>query len=296
MFQLNFLGIFDSLRNNGGALKHYKQKLHEYQEHEAEVLIDIGVIYLDRGEPQKAAKNFEAALENYRKLNFPEGIAYASELLGDSFMVMRDFERALSCYSDVLSIYSEIRSPLADDIREKIYEAGKIREAISSIEDENESEDSAEDKLAMEVSSEAETLFRLSDELLEFVDGFETYRDAWSCRDMDFLRDNLESAAVIGDGSSGAVLNLLTGKHELEEGGIDDALRFIKRSSRLFKETGDMKGLAVSRVITGIVLFIMDERENLYRVFKEALATFRSLELDDAERVTMKIINTLSRM
>lgn len=55
----------------------------------------------------------------------------------------------------------------------------------------------------MEVSSEAETLFRLSDELLEFVDGFETYRDAWSCRDMDFLRDNLESAAVIGDGSSG---------------------------------------------------------------------------------------------
>ena len=31
----------------------------------------------------------------------------------------------------------------------------------------------------MEVSSEAETLFRLSDELLEFVDGFETQAGMW---------------------------------------------------------------------------------------------------------------------
>ncbi len=46
----------------------------------------------------------------------------------------------------------------------------------------------------------------------------------------------------------------------------------------------------------GVILFIMDERENLYTVFKEALEIFRSLEMGEAESVTMKIINTLSKM
>ena len=46
----------------------------------------------------------------------------------------------------------------------------------------------------------------------------------------------------------------------------------------------------------GVILFIMDERENLYMVFKEALEIFRSLEMSEAESVTMKIINTLSKM
>ena len=60
---------------------------------------------------------------------------------------------------------------------------------------------------------------------------------------MDFLEwDNLNLRRLTGDGSSGAVLNLLTGKAmNLRRKWIDDALRFIKRSSRLFKETGDMK-------------------------------------------------------
>ena len=126
MFHLNLLSIFDFLRDDRSALRHYKKKLHEYQEHEAEVLIDIGVIYLDRREVERAVRNFKEALETYRKLKFPEGVAYASELLGDSLMSLREFDRAMEHYSEALSIYSDLNPPLEEELREKIYEAGKI--------------------------------------------------------------------------------------------------------------------------------------------------------------------------
>ncbi|WP_432703877.1 tetratricopeptide repeat protein [Methanothermobacter thermautotrophicus] len=295
MFHLNLLSIFDSLRDDRSALRHYKKKLHEYQEHEAEVLIDIGVIYLDRGELERAVRNFEEALETYRKLKFPEGIAYASELLGDSLMVLREFDRAMEHYSEALSVYSDLNPPLAEELREKIYEAGKIREALTTQEP-PEAESCEEPSGNPGVDSETVTIFRFSDRLVELLEGFEDYAVCWENRDIGALEDNLESARVIRDRPTEGLLNLLIGRYHLEEGEIYEALKFIKRATRIFRDAGDSRGAAVSLVIMGVILFIMDERENLYTVFKEALEIFRSLEMREAESVTMKIINTLSKM
>lgn len=295
MFYLNLLSIFDSLRNDRSALRHYKKKLHEYQEHEAEVLIDIGVIYLDRGELERAVRNFEEALETYRKLKFPEGVAYASELLGDSLMALREFDRAMEHYSEALSIYSDLNPPLAEELREKIYEAGKIREALTTREPPEE-ESCEEPSENPGLGSETMAVFRFSDRLVELLEGFEDYAVWWENRDIEVLEDNLESARVIRDRPTEGLLNLLIGRYHLEEGEIYEALKFIKRATRIFRDAGDSRGAAVSLVIMGVILFIMDERENLYTVFKEALEIFRSLEMGEAESVTMKIINTLSKM
>jgi len=295
MFHLNLLSIFESLRDDRSALRHYKKKLHEYQEHEAEVLIDIGVIYLDRGELERAVRNFEEALETYRKLKFPEGVAYASELLGDSLMALREFDRAMEHYSEALSIYSDLNPPLAEELREKIYEAGKIREALTSREPPEE-ESCEEPSESPGLGSETMAVFRFSDRLVELLEGFEDYAVCWENRDIEVLEDNLESARVIRDRPTEGLLNLLIGRYHLEEGEIYEALKFIKRATRIFRDAGDSRGAAVSLVIMGVILFIMDERENLYTVFKEALEIFRSLEMGEAESVTMKIINTLSKM
>ncbi|NLU04388.1 MAG: tetratricopeptide repeat protein [Methanothermobacter sp.] len=295
MFHLNLLSIFESLRDDRSALRHYKKKLHEYQEHEAEVLIDIGVIYLDRGELERAVRNFDEALETYRKLKFPEGVAYASELLGDSLMALREFDRAMEHYSEALSIYSDLNPPLAEELREKIYEAGKIREALTSREPPEE-ESCEEPSESHGLGSETVAVFRFSDRLVELLEGFEDYAVCWENRDIEVLEDNLESARVIRDRPTEGLLNLLIGRYHLEEGEIYEALKFIKRATRIFRDAGDSRGAAVSLVIMGVILFIMDERENLYTVFKEALEIFRSLEMGEAESVTMKIINTLSKM
>lgn len=295
MFYLNLLSIFESLRDDRSALRHYKKKLHEYQEHEAEVLIDIGVIYLDRGELERAVRNFEEALETYRKLKFPEGVAYASELLGDSLMALREFDRAMEHYSEALSIYSDLNPPLAEELREKIYEAGKIREALTTQEPPEE-ESCEEPSENPGLGSETVAVFRFSDRLVELLEGFEDYAVCWENRDIEVLEDNLESARVIRDRPTEGLLNLLIGRYHLEEGEIYEALKFIKRATRIFRDAGDSRGAAVSLVIMGVILFIMDERENLYTVFKEALEIFRSLEMGEAESVTMKIINTLSKM
>ncbi|WP_238374219.1 tetratricopeptide repeat protein [Methanothermobacter thermautotrophicus] len=295
MFYLNLLSIFESLRDDRSALRHYKKKLHEYQEHEAEVLIDIGVIYLDRGELERAVRNFEEALETYRKLKFPEGVAYASELLGDSLMALREFDRAMEHYSEALSIYSDLNPPLAEELREKIYEAGKIREALTTQEPPEE-ESCEEPSENPGLGSETVAVFRFSDRLVELLEGFEDYAVCWENRDIEVLEDNLESAGVIRDRQTEGLLNILIGRYHLEEGEIYEALKFIKRATRIFRDAGDSRGAAVSLVIMGVILFIMDERENLYKVFKEALEIFRSLEMGEAESVTMKIINTLSKM
>ncbi|MDN5373568.1 MAG: hypothetical protein PWP32_333 [Methanothermobacter sp.] len=295
MFYLNLLSIFESLRDDRSALRHYKKKLHEYQEHEAEVLIDIGVIYLDRGELERAVRNFEEALETYRKLKFPEGVAYASELLGDSLMALREFDRAMEHYSEALSIYSDLNPPLAEELREKIYEAGKIREALTTQEPPEE-ESCEEPSENPGLGSETVAVFRFSDRLVELLEGFEDYAVCWENRDIEVLEDNLESAGVIRDRPTEGLLNILIGRYHLEEGEIYEALKFIKRATRIFRDAGDSRGAAVSLVIMGVILFIMDERENLYKVFKEALEIFRSLEMGEAESVTMKIINTLSKM
>lgn len=295
MFYLNLLSIFESLRDDRSALRHYKKKLHEYQEHEAEVLIDIGVIYLDRGELERAVRNFEEALETYRKLKFPEGVAYASELLGDSLMALREFDRAMEHYSEALSIYSDLNPPLAEELREKIYEAGKIREALTTQEPPEE-ESCEEPSESPGLGSETVAVFRFSDRLVELLEGFEDYAVCWENRDIEVLEDNLESAGVIRDRQTEGLLNILIGRYHLEEGEIYEALKFIKRATRIFRDAGDSRGAAVSLVIMGVILFIMDERENLYKVFKEALEIFRSLEMGEAESVTMKIINTLSKM
>ncbi|HIH71041.1 MAG TPA: tetratricopeptide repeat protein [Methanothermobacter thermautotrophicus] len=295
MLPINLLSIFDSLRDDQSALRHYKKKLHEYQEHEAEVLIDIGVIYLERGELERAVKNFEEALDTYSKLKFPEGVAYASELLGDSFMALREFNKAMEHYSEALSIYSDLNPSLAEELKEKIYEAGKIREALVS-QDPPESESCEETSENHELDSETLALFRFSDRLIELIEGFEDYATCWDNRDIEALEDNLESATVIRDRPTEALLNLLMGRYHLEEGEIYDALKSIKKATRIFRDAGDSGGAAVSLVMMGVVLFIMDERENLYSVFKEALEIFRSLEMREAESVTMKIINTLSKM
>ncbi|MDI6818425.1 MAG: hypothetical protein QMC87_03675 [Methanothermobacter thermautotrophicus] len=210
-------------------------------------------------------------------------------------MALREFDRAMEHYSEALSIYSDLNPPLAEELREKIYEAGKIREALTTQEPPEE-ESCEEPSENPGLGSETVAVFRFSDRLVELLEGFEDYAVCWENRDIEVLEDNLESARVIRDRQTEGLLNLLIGRYHLEDGEIYEALKFIKRATRIFRDAGDSRGAAVSLVIMGVILFIMDERENLYKVFKEALEIFRSLEMREAESVTMKIINTLSKM
>ena len=51
---LGFMDVFTGSKK--GSLKYYEKKLHEFQEQEAETLIDIGVIYLEKNDIEKCFK------------------------------------------------------------------------------------------------------------------------------------------------------------------------------------------------------------------------------------------------
>ncbi|MGC9516345.1 MAG: tetratricopeptide repeat protein [Methanomicrobiales archaeon] len=122
------LGIFDSLKGKNSVLKNYEKKLHEYQEHEADTLIDIGVLHLEDEQIEKALENFNEALKLYRKLEFPEGEAYTQNLIGDSYLTKHKLKLALNHYQKSFDIYYSIQSPLMEDIQEKINDIADLQE------------------------------------------------------------------------------------------------------------------------------------------------------------------------
>ena len=116
-----------------GALKHYQQKLHQYQEQEAETLIDIGVIFLEEDQGEKALKHFQDALKTYKKLEYPEGEAFTHDLIGDTYLTTRNITKALQHYQDSFKIYASLKSPLKNEIFDKIKEAEKAEEVMEIV-------------------------------------------------------------------------------------------------------------------------------------------------------------------
>ncbi len=129
------IGIFDTFRGKNGALKNYKKRLDEYREHEADILIDIGVIYLEDNQIEEALTKFKEAQEVYEKLQFPEGEAYTQNLIGDTYLTNRNLEKALKHYQKSFKIYSSLKSPLKNELFEKIKDTEKAKQTMELVDE-----------------------------------------------------------------------------------------------------------------------------------------------------------------
>ncbi|MDI6643420.1 MAG: tetratricopeptide repeat protein [Methanobacteriaceae archaeon] len=127
------IGILDSFRGKHGSLKNYKKRLEEYREHEADTLIDMGVIYLEDEKVPEALERFKDALKLYQKLQFTEGEAYTQNLIGDTYLTSRDLDRALKHYQESFKLYTSIRSPLKNELLEKIRDTEKAKKVIEIV-------------------------------------------------------------------------------------------------------------------------------------------------------------------
>ncbi|GAB4311667.1 MAG: hypothetical protein Kow0019_10170 [Methanobacteriaceae archaeon] len=124
------MGILDAFREKHGSLKYYKKRLEEYREHEADTLIDMGVIYLEDEKIPEALEKFKDALKLYQKLQFTEGEAYTQNLIGDTYLTSRNLEESLKHYQESFKLYTSIRSPLKNELLEKIKDTEKAKKAM----------------------------------------------------------------------------------------------------------------------------------------------------------------------
>lgn len=293
IFQL--FGIFDAIKTETGSLKHYKKKLHEYQEHEADTLIDLGVLYLDDDELDNALGCFQEAVKIYIKIGDVEGEAFALDLIGDAYLNMRKIATALEYYQNSYKLYESIESPLKNEMHDKIIEVEKIKEFFEEAEIEEESEIS---KTAEEDDEEYIANFdKISSKLedvIKLLDKAHIYEALAKEEDqMSYLNEAIVTARGIGDSAGEATLLLIAGDISLKNEETNETLKNFKKAFNIFHKTRDQWGEALSLLLIGAVYFILNDKDSMYEVFKKSLDIFRKLGDKNGESVAIDLINSL---
>jgi len=321
-------GIFDSFKDKNSALKNYEKRLHKYQEDEADTLIDIGVIYLEEEQIDEALKSFQEALELYKKLEFVEGEAYTENLIGDTYIANQNLTKALKHYEKSLKLYSSMKSPLYQDIQEKIDMVLSLQEEYKSQDNSGEVTSSPKNqyfKKEEEIEKSSGEISGIDDlespgpddispkaskiskydldskrlgskleeviQMLENVDMYETYSHEKD--PINYLKEAYVNSELIDDKTGKATIGLLIGDVLLKKGEANKALRSFKDSLEIFNEDNDEKGEALSLLLIGSVCYLLDDKKTMYNVFKKSLKIFNRLGDKKGESVAIDLINTL---
>lgn len=310
MIILAVLGFLDSFRRGRrDKLEDYKRKLEECHEYEAEILVEMGLIHLERGKIEKALDKFLEALEDYKKAGDVEGEGYAHELIGDCYLSKRNTEAAFEEYKRALKCYKKVKSSFADDLLEKIKEVEMIKKAIQKApETENKEEETiksiqeaprTEDrkiqgKRPKEVSKEAaiKKINHLILEIIGLVDKYNYYKNF--SKDVKYLENALESPKLIGDLEGGGILHLILGEILFRKGEYEQALQHFKEAYNIFNGK-DKNGEGISLLLVGITSFILGKEAKIYKTFNEAM-TILGKTSHKAQRIAYDIIETLETL
>jgi tetratricopeptide (TPR) repeat protein len=309
------LGFMDVIKGGKkGSLKYYEKKLHEFQEQEAEVLIDMGVIHLENDDIHNALKCFKDALDHYFKVDYPEGEAYAYDLIGDSYLILRNGDMALKNYEKSFETYSLMGSSLSDEMEEKIEEVKKIigsTDFISCDLDEEQEKELLEMDYFDETtlaefcqsskvdesksdSIEMETVLKKLDECLELIENFDDYRIYNDSRSIEYLNEALYTAKAIEDFKGQGTLNLIIGNNYLHDNDIPNSLNHFNNANKSFRQYKNFIGESISLLFMGVVFFVLNEKEQMYDVFKNSLNIIRENGYKKEEEIALNIIEMLS--
>ncbi|PKL68864.1 MAG: tetratricopeptide repeat-containing protein [Methanobacteriales archaeon HGW-Methanobacteriales-1] len=297
---LQVLGVFDVLKNQEekdeeeGSLEYYLQRLDELQNDEFNVLINVGVIYLESEEYENSLKYFEKALRMSINLKDDELEAFVLDSIGDVYLNTRKIIKSLEYYNESLRIYASNNSPLVEELQEKIKEVEKIKEAIELSELEKmkskSSSLSEEDDHETDLSNMSPKL----DDIVQLVESASIYETYSNEKDaLIHLSQAFRISKEIGDASGEAALLLIMGNENLKQKKYDEAEKCLENSKSLFKRLGDESGLAGAMIILGTVNFIQGNIEGVSENFRKAVEKFQQLDNKKAESAAIDILNTL---
>ncbi|MDK2875578.1 MAG: hypothetical protein PWP13_1454 [Methanothermobacter sp.] len=285
------LGIFDFLRgeDEGESLEKYLRKLEDLLEEEFDTLVRIAGFYAEEGDTREALDYLERAYRVASEMNDEELMAFALDSMGDVYLSDRKVKTAMEYFREALRIYTSVNSPLKVDLRQKIKEVEKIREAmdIASINRLQEESESGMPEVDLEV------IEPLLDRLVDSVQSLKLY-EAGSYEDsISQIREAYQIARDIGDTSSEASLQLLLGLYSLKNEDFDESRRYLKKAEALLRKTNNELGLAVALVLLGTLDFIRNDADGVASSFRAAVEILQKLDEKELESVTLELLNTL---
>ncbi len=310
------IGIFTKVRGKG-SIKYYKKKLKEYQENEADILIDMGVLCLEEEKFDESLQYLEDARQIYYNLNEKAAEAFVLDLIGDVYLSTRQIDIALVEYQKSFRIYASIKSSMKNEMFEKLKEVENIKEAIelanedrisAKIEEEsNYDEIDNEDDEPDDISDEEEPLedrhiFRINYEkiaskietLMNIIKKRYTIKEHLENEyEISNIRKSLVEAHKNLENEKEAALFLMLGTFFMKEEKTYSAMQNFKNAFNLFYETGNDEGKAFSLLLLGVTYYVLGKEDKIYSIFKEAITIFEDLKDAEGKSVTIDLINTL---
>jgi len=297
------VGSIDKLKKKG-SLKNYKKRLKEYQENEADILIDMAMLCFEDERYEEALDYLRQAQWTYHRLNFKEGRAYVFDLIGDVYLSMREMDKALEKYKKSFEMYASIKSPLKSDELEKIKEVEDIKEAIE-IANGNKSEIFEEDlyeKTQLTESSEEYIECHLNYEkvALKLENIIKLIKKLYNVNEVSkeeyetgYIQKSIYDARDEHNYHKEIALYLLTGYYLIGEQKQYSALKSFKEAFHISRKIDDEKGEGFSLLLLGAVYYILGSKDKIYEVFKKSIQIFKRLGYDEGESTAIDLIDTL---
>jgi tetratricopeptide (TPR) repeat protein len=311
------IGVIDNLKRKG-SIKHYEEKLHEYQENEAEVLIDMGLLYYNDEKYEISLDHLKKAARIYSSLYEIESEAFVEDIIGDVYLSMRNMDKALEKYQKAFQLYSAARSSMKDDLREKIKEVNDIKEAI---------ELASEDKIKTEVEKEYLDISEETNDAVEETEDTEDYdgeETTISCYlsyekispklekimkiikkeynikepnnaeyETGYFQKSIFEADKAEEYKKEVALLQVLGNFLMKEEKPYSAMQNLKTAFNLSHENEDKEGEAFSLLLLGVVYCLLGKESRIYNVFKKSLNIFKEIKCKKGENIALDIINTL---
>ncbi|HEX3013470.1 MAG TPA: tetratricopeptide repeat protein [Methanobacterium sp.] len=294
-----------------GSFKNYQKKLKGYQENEADVLIDMGVLCFEKENFDKSLQYLENARRIYFDLDEKEAEAFVSDLIGDVYLSTREIDKALTEYQRSFRRYASVKSPMKNEMFEKIKEVEDIKEAIdlasenkinTKIEEEsNEMDDESVDNTTEDLENilytctlNYEKIAPKIEKLMGIIEKRYAVKEYLENEyELNYIRKSLIEARENLEHEKEAVLFLIMGNFFIKEEKTYSALQNFKDAFNLFYEIGDSEGKAFSLLLLGVVYYILGKEDKIYSIFKGSITIFEDLNDAKGKSAAVDLINTL---
>ena len=130
--------------------------------------------------------------------------------------------------------------------------------------------------------------------LLENSDTYSIYYKDSKDDGMEYLKEALLTAEVIDDTEGQATLHLMIGDNDLKDKNTSQALNHFDQARKIFEKNNNKKGKAIAMLLMGAVFFVLDEKEEMYDLFKNSFNLFHDINYKQGENVAKDLLGMLS--
>jgi tetratricopeptide (TPR) repeat protein len=290
--------IFNRKDSNTTPLQKCMEQLAEYQEAEANLLVEIATLYYENDDTEEAVRFLDKAVNIYGELGYSEQEASILELIGDVYVGIDNNNNALDYYRQSYKLYSSTDVISKDEVLEKINKLDDTdqKRDISGVENKISTEELEEVKSVSHESNSIDyvEIGKRLDDVLMLLDEYSVYEAYKNYKNpLSHIQEAYEMSSSIGDEKGEAALLLIMGNIQLKEKRSKNALDSSTEALHRFRKIADQKGEAISMLLIGTLYYILGDNDEGYAYLSQSIDILKDIGELKTEKVAKDLLNSL---